>query len=264
MTDPYFAPIIESCTSDMPRPEFDRFTLREDGILLFQQPGNTYTRLCVPNGKLPEPLHVFVISDHHDTYTAGHLGTTKTINSVCRYFFWPQMTKDIKDYVRSCDKCQRCKPGNRVYGPHQPLPTPPRRWHTLTIDFAGPFVRSGEGQWDMVLVVVDKFTKRAHFIPTRQSDTAEDTARRFFDGVVRLHGIPSVIVSDRDVKFTSRFWQALFERFGTKLAMSTSYHPQNRWAVGTDGEDSKRYASLSRRSPTARSDSSSCRTRVRI
>jgi hypothetical protein len=148
------------------------------------------------------------------------------------------MTRDIKDYVRSCDRCQRCKPGNRVYGPHQPLPTPPGRWHTLPMDFAGPFVRSGEGQWDMVLVVVDKFTKRAHFIPTRQSDTAEDTARRFFEGVVRLHGIPSIIVSDRDARFTSRFWQALFERFGTKLAMSTSYHPQ------TDGQSERMVRTL--------------------
>ncbi|KAI5449329.1 hypothetical protein NCC49_004830 [Naganishia albida] len=101
------------------------------------------------------------------------------------------------------------------------------------MDFAGPFVKSGEGQWDMVIIVVDKFTRRTHFIPLRQNDTAEDTARRFFDGVVRLHGLPTVIVSDRDSKFTSKFWQTLFERFGTKLAMSSAYRPQ------TDGQSER-------------------------
>lgn len=85
----------------------------------------------------------------------------------------------------------------------------------------------------MVMIVDDKFTKRTHFIPTRQNDTAEDTARRFFDGIVRLHGLPTVIVSDRDAKFTSRFWQSLFERFGTKLAVSSAYHPQ------TDGQSER-------------------------
>lgn len=85
----------------------------------------------------------------------------------------------------------------------------------------------------MVIIVVDKFTKRTHFIPSRQNHTAEDTARRFFDGVVRLHGIPSIIVSDRDSKFTSKFWKTLFERFGTKLAMSSAYHPQ------TDGQSER-------------------------
>lgn len=71
--------------------------------------------------------------------------------------------------------------------------------------------------------------QRSHFIPSRQTDTAEDTARRFFDRVVRLHvnhGLPTIIVSDRDTKFTSN-WQTLFERFGTKLAMSSAYHAQN-------------------------------------
>lgn len=143
------------------------------------------------------------------------------------------MTKEIKDYVRSCMSCQLNKPANKSYGAHQPLLTPPGRWHTVTMDFAGPFVKSGEGQWDMVIIVVDKFTRRTHFIPLRQNDTAEDTARRFFDGVVRLHGLPTVIVSDRDSKFTSKFWQTLFERFGTKLAMSSAYRPQ------TDGQSER-------------------------
>lgn len=119
------------------------------------------------------------------------------------------------------------KPGSKTYGLHQALPIPPHRWHTVTIDFAGPFIPSGDGSWDMVMVIVDKLTKRTHFIPCMQSDTPPDVTRRFFDGVVRLHGMPSVVISDRDPKFTSLFSSTLFESFGTRLAMSSANHPQS-------------------------------------
>jgi hypothetical protein len=77
------------------------------------------------------------------------------------------------------------------------------------MDFAGPFEKSGEGQWNMVIIVVDKFTKRTDFIPSTQDDSAAETARRFFDGIVRLQGLPTIIVSDRDTKLTSEFWCSL-------------------------------------------------------
>jgi hypothetical protein len=98
------------------------------------------------------------------------------------------------------------------------------------MDFAGPFMPSGAGEWSMIVILVDKLTKRVHFIPCKNTDKAPDTAHRFFDNVVKLHSMPSKIVSDRDSKFTSLFWKALMSRFGTKLAMSTAYHPQ------TDGQ----------------------------
>lgn len=78
-----------------------------------------------------------------------------------------------------------------------------------------------EGQWDMIIVVVDKLTKRAHFTPSRNNDTATEVAQRFFDDILRLHGLPAIIVSDRNAKSTSLFWESLFERLGTRLAMST-------------------------------------------
>jgi transposase InsO family protein len=98
------------------------------------------------------------------------------------------------------------------------------------MDFAGPFNISGKESWGMVQLVWDKMTGRVHLIHSRQKDTAVDTARRFFEGIVRLHGMPMTIVSDRDPKFTSIFWKSLFERLGTKLAMSSAYRPQ------TDGQ----------------------------
>lgn len=144
------------------------------------------------------------------------------------------MARDIRAYVRSCANCQRNKVSTAgPIGVLQPLPVPPRRWHTVSMDFAGPFVASGEGNWDMVIVVLDKLSKRAHLIPSKSTDKATDTAKRFFEGIVRLHGMPEIIISDRDAKFTSLFWTSLFKKFGTKLALSTAYHPQ------TDGQSER-------------------------
>src|SRR3954464_11672181 len=80
------------------------------------------------------------------------------------------------------------------------------------------------------MVFVDVFSKMVHFAPTKTNASAPDTARIFFDHIFRLHGLPKSIVSDRDAKFTSKFWQSLFQTLGTKLAMSTAFHPQ------TDGQ----------------------------
>jgi hypothetical protein len=80
------------------------------------------------------------------------------------------------------------------------------------------------------MIVVDKLTKRAHFIPNKTTDQAPEIAKRFFNEIIRLHGLPQAIISDRDPRFTSSFWKALFAKFGTKILLSTSYHPQ------TDGQ----------------------------
>ena len=86
-----------------------------------------------------------------------------------------------------------------------------------------PTTRQG---YDATLVIVNRLTKRAHFIPTHTSVTAPEVAKLFFVNIFRLHGLPRVIISDRDPKFTSHFWKALFQQIGTKLAMSTAFHPQ--------------------------------------
>ena len=99
----------------------------------------------------------------------------------------------------------------------------------VSMDFIVELPRTSS-RHDAIFVVVDKFSKMGHFIPTSTTVTAPVTAQLFFDNIVRLHGVPKVIVSDRDVKFTSHFWTSLFDILGTKLAMSKVYHPQ------TDGQ----------------------------
>jgi hypothetical protein len=102
------------------------------------------------------------VRDHHDA--VGHVGIEKTLSQVARNCFWYGMAKDVTDWVRSCHKCQINKSANKSYAPHQALPVPTHQWHTVTMDFAGPFPISGEGHWDTVIVVVDKLTKRAHSV----------------------------------------------------------------------------------------------------
>src|SRR5215218_9042149 len=84
--------------------------------------------------------------------------------------------------------------------------------------------------FDAIVVFVDTFSKMTQFAPTKTTASAPDTARLFFDHIFQLHGLPKSIVSDRDAKFTSKFWKSLFQTLGTKLAMSTAFHPQ------TDGQ----------------------------
>jgi transposase InsO family protein len=219
-----------------PGESLGRYHLSHDGWMYYRARDADNVQFVIPAGTQPINFRARFIRDHHDC--SGHLGMEKTLSQVSRHCFWFGMAKDVKEWVRSCHKCQVNKSANKSYALHQALPVPTHRWHTVTMDFAGPFPPSGEGHWDMVTVVIDKLTKRAHFIPCKSSDNAATTAVRFWDAVVRLHGCPEVIVSDRDAKFTSLFWTTLTNRFGIKLAMSSAYHPQ------TDGQSERMVRTL--------------------
>jgi len=140
------------------------------------------------------------------------------------------MNNDIHQYIKSCDSCQRIKASQQVPGGLlQPLSIPQYPWEQVSMDFITQLPKTKAGH-DAIVVFVDTFSKMTHFAPTKTTATAPDTARIFFDHVFRLHGLPKSIISDRDAKFTSKFWQSLFHTMGTKLAMSTAFHPQ------TDGQ----------------------------
>jgi hypothetical protein len=176
-------------------------------------------------------LKTLIISEHHDNKLAGHVGYQKTYDNIIRKYYWPNMYIDIKLYVRSCLVCQRTKSENRKpAGLLKPLPIPTRRWQCVTMDFIVQLPKTKSG-YDAIMVVVDKLTKRAYFIPTTTTATAPDTALLYFKNVSKNgHGIPEIIVSDRDSKFTSLFWKSLWSLLDTKLAMSTAFHPE------TDGQ----------------------------
>src|SRR5215208_1040389 len=140
------------------------------------------------------------------------------------------MTTDVKKFVKSCEQCQRNKSGNqKPAGLLQPLKLPTKNWQQVSMDLIVTLPKTKAG-FDAIVVFVDQLSKMVHFAPVKTTITAPELAKVFFDNVFKLHGMPRVIVSDRDPKFTSLFWKALFKCMGTKLAMSTAFH------LETDGQ----------------------------
>lgn len=136
------------------------------------------------------------------------------------------MKQDIIKYVAECDVCQRNKNETvAMPGLLQPLPIPTRLWSDISMDFIEGLPSSTHKT--VIMVVVDRLSKYAHFIPLTHPYTATTVAQAFLDNVFKLHGMPSSIVSDRDPIFTSKFWQELFRLQGTTLSMSTAYQPQS-------------------------------------
>ncbi len=196
-----------------------RYSLR-DGCLFMDD-----TRLCVPISNI---IRTALLHELHDTPTAGHLGVDKTYALAHKSFYWPNMHKNILAYVRSCDTCQRNKSSNTNTATiAQPLAIPTSRWSSVSMDFITQLPTTANHKYDAIFVVLCRLSKMAHFIPTYSNATAADTAYLFLHNIFRLHGMPQSIISDRDSKFTSHFWRELHLALGTKLHMSTAFHPQS-------------------------------------
>jgi transposase InsO family protein len=136
------------------------------------------------------------------------------------------MKADVHDFVTACQVCQQAKP-DRSKLPEllQPLPVPDHAWKIVSLDFIEGLPVS-EG-FNCILVVVELFSKYAHFIGLRHPFTAASIAKVFFQTVYKLHGMPSALISDRDKIFTSTLWKELFKLAKVELHMSTAYHPQS-------------------------------------
>jgi transposase InsO family protein len=170
-----------------------------------------------------------VLHDHHDSLAAGHFGFRKTLKAIKQQYWWPNQFKFIKEYVQSCDTCTRAKSTHhKPYGLLQPLPIPQGPWQSISMDFITDLPLSNG--FDSILVVVDRFTKMAHFIACNKAILAKETADHILQQVIKLHGLPKDIISDRGPQFASKFWARLFELLGTKINLSTAFHPQ------TDGQ----------------------------
>ena len=184
-------------------------------------------QLVVPNDAT---LRKECVEAMHDHPYSGHFGQRKTLDLVQRVFYWPRMKDDIVGYCRACPSCQLNKSRNtKPAGLLQPLDIPQRRWESISMDFITDLPVSKNGN-DSILVVVDRLSKMTHLIPCKSNIDATEVAELFMKEVVRLHGWPTSIISDRDSLFTSELWRHLHQVFGTKLRMSSAYHPQ------TDGQ----------------------------
>lgn len=156
----------------------------------------------------------------------GHVGIQNSLHRLRRDFHLPQARSAFQQYIRACTVCQRKKTEQlHLAGLLQPLAVPSRVWEDISMDFIEALPKVG-GK-NVILAVVDRFSKYAHFIPLAHPYTAESVAKTFFSNIVCLHGFPTSIISNREVVFTSGFWKALFSAAGTRLHMSSAFHLQS-------------------------------------
>ena len=175
------------------------------------------------------------ITEYHCAPAHGHPGIDKTIERITRNYHISGIRRKVEKVIQNCQECQKNKvKRHRPYGLLQPLNPAERAWESISMDFIVKLPTSkepGTGQvCDSILVIVDRLTKYAYFIPTRESIQAQDMAYLVLRTLLANHQMPREIVSDRGTLFTSTFWQTLLAKLGAKSKLSTSFHPQ------TDGQ----------------------------
>ena len=183
-----------------------------------------------------------VLRKHHDDPLAGHFGYTRTLELIRRKYYWPGMSKEVRTYVRQCTTCCRIKPArHKPYGQLKSLQKPAEPWSDMTMDFITdlpPCNRSGK-VYDSILVVMDRYTKMARYIPVQKTIDASELARILVRKLVlRGTGLPQSIVSDRGSVFTAKYWSALCFYTKVRRRLSTAYHPQ------TDGQTERQNQTL--------------------
>lgn len=165
-------------------------------------------------------LQEIVAAVHND----GHEGVQRTLHRLRRDFHFPNMRRVVQEFIRACGTCQRYKSEHlNPAGLLMPLPVPTMVWADIGLDFIEALPRvNGKS---VILSVVDSFSKYCHFIALGHPYTVETVTQAFFTDIVRLHGVPQSIVSGRDPVFTSTFWRELMRLLGTKLHMTSAFHP---------------------------------------
>lgn len=204
----------------------DKLNLKElDTIWYFQD------RIVVPKD---HQLRKLIIAECHDTGSAGHQGITKTLQRVASRFWWPHMIRSVTQYVLGCPSCQHNKPTNQYpIGLLHPLPVPSYKWEHMTMDLVTDLPITKHG-YDTIVTFINRLSKQVHFAPTTKTVNAPQLAKIFRKTIYSVgHGIPRVIITDRDERFLSHFWRSFFDLLGTQLRFTTAYHPQ------TDGQSER-------------------------
>lgn len=220
--DPHFAEVLASLQDPKAHltPQFPQYYYSDEGLLYFED-YNGNNRLCVP-----QSLQISIMDQIHNSLTeSAHGGYHKCYNRLAATHYWPGMSRDLKRWVSTCDICQKTKP--RRHGPVgllQPIPIPTRPFEVVSMDFI-PELPNASG-YDNILVIVDKLTKYAIFIPCATTITEDATARLFFEHVISKFGIPSQVITDRDSRWRHSFWTETCKLMGMKRALTTAHHPQ--------------------------------------
>ncbi len=194
-----------------------------------------------PTGRLfvPEGLRSNVIQWGHCSNVACHPGIGRTMFLVKQRFWWRAMARDIREFVLACSVCARGKTSNRPpEGLLQPLSVPSRPWSHIALDFVTALPPSLGNT--VVLTVVDRFSKAAHFIPLPKLPSAKETATTVVDHVFHIHGLPADVVSDRGPQFVSKFWREFCRLLGATVSLSSGFHPQTNGQTERANQDLER------------------------
>ncbi|KAI3746537.1 hypothetical protein L6452_08971 [Arctium lappa] len=205
------------------------FETRSDGVQYFKN------KVWIPKVK---SLRMSILEEAHQSKYSIHPGADKMYKDLKEYYWWSGMKKDIAEFVSKCLTCAKVKAEHqKPSGLLQQPEIPQWKWDQVSMDFITKLPRTGRGN-DAIWVIVDRLTKSAHFLPIREDYKMERLAQVYIDEIVSRHGVPLSIISDRDSRFTSRFWQAFQKALGTRLDLSTAYHPQ------TDGQSERTIQTL--------------------
>ncbi|GJZ53748.1 putative reverse transcriptase domain-containing protein, partial [Tanacetum coccineum] len=200
--------------------------------------------LDLPNGlkyfvvPLKGDVRTLIMDEAHKSKYFVHPGADKMYYDLRDRYWWPRMKKDIVVYVSRCLTCLKVKAEHhRPSGLLQQPKIPEWKWEWIAMDFVTKLPRTSSGH-DTIWVIVDRLTKSAHFLPMRGDYKMDRLARLYLNEIMARHGVPILIISGRDSRFTSRFWQSMQEALGTRLDMSMAYHPQ------TDGQSERTIQTL--------------------
>ena len=220
---------MEKIMSDVKKGKSPGFVIQDDGTLRFQG------RICVPN---IEALKKKILEEAHNSPFSVHPGGNKLYKDLKQTFWWSNMKQEIAEFVAKCLTCQKIKiEHQRPVGLLQPLDVPTWKWDSISMDFIVGLPPSPRGM-NSIWVIVDRLTKSAHFLAIRNNWSLDKLVELYVNTIVRLHGVPSSIVSDRDSRFQSKFWKELQKALGTRLDFSTAFHP------ATDGQTERTIQTL--------------------
>ncbi|GJU47873.1 putative reverse transcriptase domain-containing protein [Tanacetum coccineum] len=178
-------------------------------------------------------IRKLILDEAHTSKYSIYPGADKMYYDLRDLYWWPGMRRNIAEYVSKCLTCSKIKAEHqKPLGLLQQPEIPEWKWEKITMDLVTKLPKRSSG-YDAIWVVVDRLTKSAHFLPIREDYKTEKLARIYINKIVPRHGVPVSIISDRDGRFASHLWQALQKALGTKLNMSTTYHPE------TDGQSER-------------------------
>jgi len=183
---------------------------------------------------IPPKLEKDWILRHHEPPLQGHARPEVVLERLRQNYWFPRMRQKVFSQIQKCNLCRKAKyERHKPYGLLQPNQPPEKPWQVVSMDFVGPLppsVNEDGVTYENIMVIVDRLTKYTDFIPLPKKFNTPYLAKIFIKHVITRHGIPERIISDRDRKFTSHFWEELCQALGVTRAMSTAYHPT------TDGQ----------------------------